>query len=246
MLKYCNIQSFIRIGKLAHSIRLKGDKHLSYYVRLMSKEDVAQVTEIDREAFPTQLPPPNYQRELQNRLAHYIVVCDKEKTIDTPEVKAPAEENSTGLASKWRRLFNLNRFFNNDQPPPSGHHICGFVGFWVMADEAHITSIAVREVERRRGLGELLLISAIDLATKLKADIMTLEVRASNSDAQSLYSKYSFIETGVRTGYYTDNREDALVMSTRDISSVAFQTSLQQLKQVHSRKWGVALYQIAR
>ncbi|MFC2060260.1 hypothetical protein ACFLTZ_04095 [Chloroflexota bacterium] len=48
------------------------------YARLMQREDIAQVIEIDREAFPTQWPPPNYQRELQNQLAHYIVACDNE------------------------------------------------------------------------------------------------------------------------------------------------------------------------
>ena len=48
----------------------------------MRPEDIAQATEIDREAFPTQWPSANYQHELQNRLAHYIVACDEEKTVD--------------------------------------------------------------------------------------------------------------------------------------------------------------------
>ena len=49
------------------------------YVRPMTKEDIAQVTEIDREAFPTQWPPPNYQNELRNHMAFLSVVCDGEK-----------------------------------------------------------------------------------------------------------------------------------------------------------------------
>lgn len=211
---------------------------MSYSIRPMSKEDVAQVSEIDREAFPTQLPSPNYQRELQNGLAHYIVACDKEKTVATPEVEASSEKGSTGLTSTWRRLFNLNHFFNNERLPASGHYITGFVGFWFIADEAHILSIATREAYRRRGIGELLLISAIDLATELKARIVTLEVRVSNTGAQSLYTKYSFTKIGVRRGYYTDNREDAIVMSAQDITSAAFQACFQQLKQAYSRKWG--------
>ena len=94
-------------------MHMKGDKSLSYYVRLMRKEDVAQVTEIDREAFPTNWPPPNYQHELRNRLAHYIVACDEEKTVDKPEVKASSERNLTGLASKSRWLFGWHHFFSN-------------------------------------------------------------------------------------------------------------------------------------
>lgn len=212
----------------------------------MCQEDVAQVTEIDREAFFSQWPPPDYRRELQNRLAHYIVAYDEEKTVEQPEVKASPEKGSTGLTSRLRRLFSRNRPFNNEASPSSGHNIVGLVGFWIMADEAHITSIAVREAYRRQGLGELLLISAIDLATTLNARIITLEVRVSNTVAQSLYTKYSFTQAGIRQGYYTDNREDALVMSIQEVNSATFQTHFHQLKQAHSRKCGIGSCQIVQ
>ena len=206
----------------------------------MRKEDVAPVTEIDREAFPTQLPPPNYQRELQNRLAHYIVACDEERIIDNPGVKAHAEREATGLGARLKRLFGRRLFFGNEIPPPSGHYIIGFTGLWVLAEEAHITNIAVREAYRRRGLGELLLIAGIDLAAGLKATIVTLEVRASNTTAQNLYTKYGFTEVGIRKGYYLDDREDAILMSTRDITSSSFKNQFEQLKQDYYRRWGIA------
>ncbi len=209
---------------------------MSYYVRLMRKEDVAQVTEIDREAFPTQWPSPNYQHELRSRLAHYVVACDDEKTDDKPEVKASSGKRPARLTSRLRRLFSHNQVFNNELPPLSRHYIIGFAGFWVMADEAHITSIAMREAYRQQGIGELLLISVISLATELKVRIITLEVRASNNVAQSLYAKYGFTQVGVRRGYYIDNREDAILMSTQDVTSAAFQAHFQQLKQAHSTK----------
>jgi len=219
---------------------------LSYYVRLMRRENLPQVTEIDREAFPTQWPATNYQHELQNRLAHYIVACDEEKKANQPEVEALPRGSFSSLMAKARHLFNHDRFFS-DEPPPSGkQYIAGFTGFWFMAGEAHITNIAVRETYRRQGIGELLLISLIDLATQLKAHVITLEVRVSNTAAQSLYNKYGFTQTGLRRGYYTDDREDGIVMSTENITSASFQTHLTRLKQAHSRKWGIALYQIAR
>ncbi len=59
------------------------------YVRRMQREDIAQVTEIDREAFPPEWPPPNFKRELQNRLAHYIVACNTDEAVDKPEAKIP-------------------------------------------------------------------------------------------------------------------------------------------------------------
>ena len=211
---------------------------MAYYVRPMGKADVAPVTEIDREAFPTQWPPPNYQHELKNQLAHYIVACDEERLIETPRMKAPPEKGLTGLISRIKGLFNHHRFFGEELPLPSGHYLTGFAGFWVVADEAHITSIAARETYRQQGIGEMLIIAVTDLARELKTRFITLEVRASNTAARKLYLKHGFTEVGVRRGYYLDNREDAIIMSTPDIHLETFQANLEKLKQAHSRKWG--------
>ncbi|GAI47616.1 unnamed protein product, partial [marine sediment metagenome] len=70
-------------------------------------------------------------------------------------------------------------------------------------------------------------------------------VRASNTAAQSLYSKYGFTQAGVRRGYYTDNREDGVLMSLENIASAPVQANLQRLKQAHSQKWEIADYQVA-
>ncbi len=212
------------------------DKNLACYVRLMRPEDVIQVTEIDREAFPTLSPPANYRRELRNRLAHYIVACDEGEGVEESEVEAPLEKDPPGLGSKVRRLFNYNRFFGYELPESGKQYITGFAGFWIMAGEAHITSIVVRELRRRQGIGELLLISVISLAAELNAHIITLEVRVSNTIAQSLYYRYGFSQAGLRHNYYVDNKEDAVIMSTESITSASFQAHLQRLKQAHSRK----------
>jgi len=212
----------------------------------MRREDIAQVSEIDREAFSTLWPPANYRHELENRLAHYIVACDDEIRVEEPEVKAMPQKGLAGLVSRLRHLFNHDRFFGNEFPPSARQYIFGFAGFWIMAGEAHITNIAVREKHRQQGIGELLLISLINLATELDARLITLEVRVSNTAAQSLYFKYGFTQVGLRRNYYTDNREDGVLMSLENINSAPVQANLQQLKQAHSQKWGVAAYQIAR
>ena len=206
----------------------------------MDKQDIAQVNEIDREAFPTQWPPANYRHELQNQLDHYIVACDEAKTVEETVVRTRPEQGRYTPAVVAKRWFG--RFFGNKKPPSGGKPITGFAGIWVLADEAHITNIAVRKRYQRRGIGELLLISIIDMAEKLKADIMTLEVRASNTAAQDLYYKYNFEQVGVRRAYYTDNREDGILMSTESITSTSFQARFQQLKQAYSRKWGTESY----
>lgn len=219
---------------------------MAYYVRPMYREDIAQVAEIDHEAFPTLWPPTNYRRELENRLAHYIVACDEGKKVDEPAAKTVSKKGFSRLVSKVRHLFDSRRFFGDEVPPSGKEYVVGFAGIWILADEAHITNIAVREAYRRQGVGELLLISIIDLVTELKARIITLEVRASNTPAQNLYYKYGFTQIGVRRGYYTDNHEDGLLLSTEDINSAPFQAQLQQLKQAHHIKLGIAQYQIAQ
>jgi len=210
---------------------------MPYYVRRMRREDIAQATKIDREAFPSMWPPANYRHELNNQLAHYIVVCEEGRTVEESEVEAIPEKGFSGLVFRVKRLFNHDRSFGNELPASSKEYVVGFAGFWFMADEAHLTSIAVREEYHRQGIGELLFIHIIDLATELNAGIITLEVRASNTAALSLYGKYGFTHVGLRHGYYTDDREDAVLMTAENITSASFQARLQQLKQAHSRKW---------
>ncbi len=215
-------------------------------IRLMLKEDIGQVTEIDREAFPSIWPPVNYHHELQNTLAHYIVTTDDEKIIEEPETEIVPQKGFSWLASRVRRLINYERAISSETSPLNRQYVAGFAGFWIMADEAHIISLAVREEICHRGIGGLLLIATIDLVAQLETHIITLEVRASNTAALSLYGKYGFIQVGLRRAYYIDNKEDAILMSTEDITSTSFQTQLQQLKEAHSQKWGIPLYQITR
>jgi [ribosomal protein S18]-alanine N-acetyltransferase len=203
---------------------------LACNIRLMNRGDISQVNEIDREAFPTLWPPANYRRELENHLAHYIVAIDDKMVREVPG----------GATSWWQRTFHLRHHEKTPLVPEK--YIYGFAGFWIMADEAHITNVAVRERHRREGIGELMLISLIDLATELKTYFVTLEVRASNIGAQNLYAKYGLVQVGVRRGYYTDNREDALLMTVADTTASDFQARFQQLKLAHFNKWGMTSY----
>lgn len=216
-------------------------------MRRMRRGDIDQVVEIDREAFPGSWPVPNYRRELENRLAHYLVVCDESRTLPVPEKdERPVDGGFPGLVSRVWRLFDSGRKITGGLSPSNREYITGFIGIWVLADESHLTNIAVRELDRRQGVGERLLISIIDLSMELKTSFVTLEVRASNTEAQKLYTKYGFNQVGVRRHYYTDNREDALLMTTDGITTDSYQTKLQYLKQLHAKKWGVPLYRIAQ
>lgn len=199
-------------------------------VRAMTFDDIPQAEEIEREAFPTQWPTP-FRRELQNKIAHYLVAYE-EISNPTPPAPVTGEES---LLARMKGLFRKERFFT--PLTPSGQFILGLVGFWVLYDEAHIITIAVREAYRRRGIGELLLVAAIEKALRHKAQVVTLEVRVSNLPAQALYEKYGFRKTGIRRGYYPDNGEDGYIMSTETITSAPFQANFQRLKELYTRKW---------
>jgi [ribosomal protein S18]-alanine N-acetyltransferase len=97
--------------------------------------------------------------------------------------------------------------------------LIGFSGYWLMAGEAHVSTIATHPDWRGRGLGELLFLNILFLATDEKAELITLEVRAGNKVAQALYQKYNFIVVGERPRYYRDNNEDALIMTVEPLDT---------------------------
>ena len=90
--------------------------------------------------------------------------------------------------------------------------IIGYVGFWFIVDEVHISTIAVHPNWRHQGIGKSILEYALEQANRLGAELATLEVRESNKAAIELYRQFGFELRGRRTGYYVDNDEDALVM----------------------------------
>ena len=98
------------------------------YIRLLRREDIDQVMEIDREAFPTEWPPPNFKRELDNRLASYIVACNAEEMPDEPEELAP-QNGPRNLMSGVRRLFIRHQSPGSERSAKDSECIMGFAGF---------------------------------------------------------------------------------------------------------------------
>lgn len=90
--------------------------------------------------------------------------------------------------------------------------VVAYGGMWLIIDEAHITNIAVHPDYRNRGIGRLIMQALIKEAVRLSIERMTLEVRVSNFQAINLYKSLGFEEGGIRKGYYSNNREDALIM----------------------------------
>ena len=96
----------------------------------------------------------------------------------------------------------------------AGERVIAYAGIWLMVDEAHMTTFAVLPAYRRRGIGGFLLSELMALCTDIGAAVCTLEVRLSNAAARKLYGEFGFKPVGVRPRYYSDDGEDALIMTT--------------------------------
>ena len=198
-----------------------------YSLRPMEWGDLDQVAAIEREAFPTLWPPTNYRKEMRNRIAEHLVCAQEGEYV--------AVERKPGAL---RRLFRRNK----PAPPPLlRRSVAGFLSVWHMAGEAHVVVVAVREEKRRLGLGELLLIGAVELGVARGSQFVTLEARVSNEAARALYLKYGFREAGIRKGYYADNREDAVIMTTDALSSDAYCAQFDRLRAAFEERYGAAV-----
>jgi len=91
--------------------------------------------------------------------------------------------------------------------------VAAYAGMWTLFDEAHITNIAVRKKFRSQGIGRILMMEEEKLARLKSAERILLEVRPSNGAAVAMYSGLGYMPTHLRKEYYSDNQEDALVMT---------------------------------
>jgi ribosomal-protein-alanine N-acetyltransferase len=96
--------------------------------------------------------------------------------------------------------------------------VAGFIGLWHVMDEGHICTLAVDPRFRGNGLGELLVLAALDAAVGVGSDAVHLEYRVGNGPAAQLYEKLGFERVGLRRGYYSDTGEDAVLARVRGLS----------------------------
>ena len=215
---------------------------MPYAVRIARDADVPQLAEIEKEAFPTNWPATPFKRDISRESISLLVVYTLPEEDDPPPLESdrPAgqDEQPQGLIGFLARILRGKSHGQANRGP--AEFIAGYVATSYMTDEAHVTGIAVRGSHRGRGLGELLLMSSIELAMKRQSRVVTLEVRVSNRVAQSLYSKYGFDQVGLRKGYYTDNHEDAYIMTTAPISSPEYGERFRTLEHSYRQRRGNA------
>jgi ribosomal-protein-alanine N-acetyltransferase len=159
-------------------------------LRYMRLADIPQVVAIDQVSFKPAWSERSYAYEVgESSYSHMVVL----------ENGIPASNSSL-----WRRIFTT--------PRETSRHIVAYGGLWHIVDEAHISTIATHPDFRGRGWGEIVLAGMVQKSVTLGAAYVVLEVRVSNTAAQSLYKKYGFEVVDVKKGYYHNNGEDAYDM----------------------------------
>lgn len=134
------------------------------------------------------------------------------------DLESVMEIEKASFPTPWSRYAFLAELYENRRAryfvarEKARGEVVGYVGIWLILDEAHITNIAVHPGFRRKGIGKGLMLAAIDYAESQGVGAVTLEVRASNIIAQRLYEQIGFVSVGIRPGYYHDDGEDAVIM----------------------------------
>jgi ribosomal-protein-alanine N-acetyltransferase len=167
----------------------------------MTLDDIAAVMNIDEASFPRPWPAPSWQYEIRdNRNARCVVARTRVEAPKLTLVQRLLGERHPGVVST----------------------VVGMACMWVVLDEAHIATIASALDWRGRGVGRAILKHCIAQARAERCHSVVLEVRVSNHIAQTLYKSYGFEITGERKRYYSDNQEDALVMTVSDLQADAY------------------------
>ena len=214
-----------------------------YSVRGASLVDSIMLKSIEREGFPGMTPVTKIERDLARENGLYLAAVrawrpDERALGPRFAIATQSEKEDDSLTARVRR--NIDRYlldYVSRRKLPSDY-ISGFVGLWFVLDEAHIVIIGIRESDRREGIGEQLLISALEQAVENNSRVMTLEVRESNGPAIELYTKYGFQRVGLRRRYYSNNGENAVIMTTPPIQTDDYQNQFNKLVEQHAEKWG--------
>ncbi|MEM7579609.1 MAG: ribosomal protein S18-alanine N-acetyltransferase [Mastigocoleus sp.] len=151
------------------------------------------------------------------------------KSLSISNLDAIVQLDINCFAGLWsedgykRELESPNSEFHGFLSPLNPSQLLGMGCFWSILDEAHITILAVDPQYHSQGLGQALLYSLLNRAWECGLERATLEVRASNHLAISLYQKFGFKIAGTRPKYYKDNQEDALILWLGKIQYPQFQ-----------------------
>jgi len=141
-----------------------------------------------------------------------IVICD----ANTAYVKGIHAIECECFSDPWSEQSIISQLPDDNHVflvALDGEDVIGYVGMMNVLDEGYIANVAVTESYRRQKIGDALIDELMKRAAMLELSFVTLEVRESNEAAKTLYTKHGFKTVGVRKGYYTKPKENAVLMT---------------------------------
>jgi len=162
-------------------------------LRPMHLHNISPVTGIARRSFSSPCTARTYTYEItESEYSHMMVLT------------VPDDVPRQDMISRMMRLLGYAQ--------ANTETVVAYGGLWHLYDEAHISTIASHPDYRRKGYGEIALVGMIQRAITLQAAYVALEVRVTNLNAQTLYTKHGFQISGIKPRYYSDNGENAYDM----------------------------------
>ena len=139
------------------------------------------------------------------------------KMVET-DIDHGMEVDKASFPAPWTREIYETEILENKHAHyfvvVENEKVIGFVGIWIVHEDAQITNIAIHPDYRGNKIGEKLFGFAVSYVIQQGAERLSLEVRVTNTVAQKLYRKFGLVPGGIRKNYYPDNNEDAIVMWT--------------------------------
>jgi ribosomal-protein-alanine N-acetyltransferase len=163
----------------------------TFTIRPMILDDLEQVAALDQISFSLPWPAHSFRYELLENEFSRLWVAET----------VPAESEAL--------------------PGNVVPRVIGMIVVWLIIDEAHIATLAVHPLYRRRGIGRQLLLTAMRESAAQGAVSAKLEVREHNQIAINMYRKLGFEVVGRRKRYYQDTNEDAILMTLESLTSPA-------------------------
>lgn len=155
-----------------------------FVVRVMDRGHIPGVLEIERASYPAPWSESAFTNELTS-VTSVAIVALAEVTGETRDTEESAE---------------------------TGGKVAGYLVGWIVADQVHIANIAVTAGHRRRGAGILMMNWLLEESVRRGCTSSSLEVRESNRAARTMYTRLGYRAVAIRKGYYSNPREDAVVM----------------------------------
>ncbi|WP_408997894.1 ribosomal protein S18-alanine N-acetyltransferase [Syntrophus buswellii] len=141
------------------------------------------------------------------------------RAMDQEDLDEVMAVEKASFQAPWTRAMflqelstSISRCVTLREPEGEGRRLAGYMIYWMFAQEAHLQKIAVRPECRRRHAADCLMKALLQTAREERCRTVILEVRRSNTAARKLYEKFGLTVKGIRSSYYPEEGEDALIM----------------------------------